>query len=107
MIIRDIKMIFKDIAPEKPFVLDTTMSDMVKIQVEGTGSCDIRAYGQITNLIDFSELAIIRDADYGLINSISEKGVYTISVEGLRNVKIEVNSVSGDLIGYVSEVVAS
>lgn len=107
MRIRDVKMMFKDIAPENPIVLDTTMSDMVKIQIEGSGSCNIKAYGQLTNLIDFSEVAIIRDIDYSLINSISEKGIYTISSEGFRSVKIVVNSVSGELVGYVSEVVAS
>ena len=100
-------MIFKDIAPDKPIILDTTMSDMVKIQIEGNGSCDIKVYGQLTNLIDFSEVAIIRDIDYGLINSISGKGVYTVSAEGFKNIKFEINSVDGDLVGYVSEVGAS
>ena len=44
------------------------------------------------HLIDFSELAIIRDIDYGLINSISEKGIYTVSAVGCRSIKIEINS---------------
>ena len=104
MRIRDLKMIFKDAIPEDSIILDTTMSDMLKIQIEGSGNCDIKVYGQLTNLIDFSELAIIRDIDYSLINSISEKGIYTISTEGCRNIKIEVNFIEGDLMGYVCEV---
>lgn len=107
MRIRGLNMIFKDAIPEKPIVLDTTMSDMLKIQVEGLGTCDIKVYGQLTNLIDFSELAIIRDVDYGLINSISEKGIYTISTVGCRSIKIEVNSIEGELVGYICEVGAS
>ncbi len=107
MRIRNIKEIFKDAIPEEEIILDTTMSDMVKIQIEGSGSCNIKVYGQLTNLIDFSEVAIIRDIDYSLINSISEKGVYTVSAEGFRNIKIEVNSIAGEMTGYVSEVVAS
>jgi len=105
--IRDLKMIFKDVVPEDEIILDTTMSDMLKIQVEGSGSCDIKVYGQLTNLIDFSELAIIRDVDYGLINSISEKGIYTVSTEGCKNIKIEINSIQGELMGYICEVGAS
>ena len=107
MRIRDLKMIFKDAIPEKEIILDTTMSDMLKIQVEGNGSCDIKVYGQLTNLIDFSELAIIRDIDYGLINSISKKGIYTVPAEGCKNIKIEVISIEGDLTGYICEVGAS
>ena len=107
MRVRDLKKIFKDAIPEEPVILDTTMSDMVKIQIEGSGTCDIKCYGQLTNLIDFSELAIIRDIDYGLINSISEKGIYTISAIGCRSIKIEINSIDGELIGYVCEVGAS
>ena len=107
MRIRDVKMIFKDIVPDKPIIIDTTMSDMVKIQIDGSGTCDIKVYGQLTNLIGFSELAIIRDIDYSLINSISEKGIYSISAEGFRSIRIDVNSVDGDLTGYASEVVSS
>ena len=52
-------MIFKDTAPENPIVIDTTMSDMIKIQIEGDGSCDVKVYGQITKDVEFSNLAII------------------------------------------------
>ena len=97
-------MIFKDTAPENPIVIDTTMSDMIKIQIEGDGSCDVKVYGQITKDVEFSNLAIIRDEDYGVINSISGKGMYTVSAEGCRNIKIEINSISGNLTGYMSEV---
>lgn len=107
MRIRDSKMIFKDVIPEDSIILDTTMSDMLKIQIEGTGSCNIKAYGQLTNLIDFSELAIIKDIDYSLINSISEKGFYTISTEGCKNIKIEINSIDGELMGWICEVSSS
>lgn len=100
-------MIFRDEVPEKPIILDTTMSDMLKIQIDGTGSCDIKVYGRLTNLIDFSELVIIKDIDYSFINSISEKGVYTVSTEGLKDVKIVINSVEGFLAGYISEVAES
>lgn len=107
MRIRNIEMIFDGANSEKTLILDTTMSDMIKIQIEGIGTCDIKVYGKITNSIDFSELAIIKDIDYSLINSISEKGIYTVSTEGLKTIKIEVNSIVGDLIGYVSEVAGS
>ena len=33
MRIRDIKMIFKDITPKNPIIVDTTMSDLIKIQM--------------------------------------------------------------------------
>lgn len=105
MRIRNIKMIFKDAVPEEEIILDTTMSDILKIQIEGTGSCNIKVYGQLTNSIDFSEIAIVRDVDYCLINSILERGIYTVSIEGLNRIKIEVNSISGEITGYVSEVV--
>ena len=107
MKIRDVKMIFKDTVPGKPIILNTTMSDMVKIQIQGTGVCDIKVYGRLTDLIDFSDIVIIRDTDYSLINSISEQGMYTVSTEGLKDVKIVVNKVEGELMAYISEVVAS
>lgn len=104
MRIRDIRMIFKDTTPENSIIIDTTMSDMLKIQVEGDGKCDMKVYGQIAKDVAFSKVAIIKDADYSVIDSISEKGIYTVSAEGCRNIKIEVNSINGDLTGYVSEV---
>ena len=52
-------------------------------------------------------MVIIRDTDYSLINSISEQGMYTVSTEGLKDVKIVVNKVEGELMAYISEVVAS
>lgn len=97
-------MLFKDTTPENPIIIDTTMSDMIKIQIEGDGSCDVKVYGQITKDVEFSNLAIIRDEDYGVINSISGKGMYTVSAEGCRNIKIEINAISGNLTGYMSEV---
>ena len=104
MRIRDIKMIFKNITPDNPIIVDTTMSDLIKIQIEGDGNCDVKVYGQITKDVEFSNLAIIRDEDYGVIDSISGKGIYTVSAEGCRNIKIEINSISGNLTGYMSEV---
>ena len=104
MRIRNTQMIFKNSVPEKPIIIDTTMSDIIKIQIAGIGNCDIKIYGRLTNLIDFSELTIIKDIDYSLINSISEKGIYTVSVEGLKDIKININSINGNLEGYVSEV---
>ena len=107
MRVKDLRMIFKDVIPEESIILDTTMSDMLKIQIEGSGSCDIKVYGQLSSLIGFSELAIIKDIDYSLINSISEKGFYTISTEGCKNIKIEINSINGELVGWICEVSSS
>ena len=107
MRIRDIKMIFKNITSDNPIIVDNTMSDLIKIQIEGDGNCDVKVYGQITKDAEFSNLAIIRDEDYGVIDSISGKGIYTVSAEGCRNIKIEINYISSNLAGYVSEVANS
>ena len=107
MRVKDLRMIFNNVVPEESIVLDTTMSDVLKIQIEGSGSCDIKVYGQLSSLIGFSELGIIKDIDYSLINSISGKGLYTISTEGCKNIKIEINSINGELIGWICEVSSS
>lgn len=88
-----------------PYEIDFTRSDLLKIQISGDGNCNIKIYGKINKESDYSEMAIIKDSDYSFINSISEKGVYTVSATGYYKIKIETENADNSLLCVASEVV--
>ena len=88
-----------------PYEIDFTKSDLLKVQVSGDGECDIKIYGKINPKSDYEQMVIIRDSDYGFIDSIVQKGVYTISATGYYRLKIESEIVNDHLMCVASEVV--
>lgn len=88
-----------------PYELDFTRSDLLKIQISGDGDCSIKVYGKINSKSDYAEMAIIKDSDYSFINTITQKGVYTVSATGYYKLKIETKNAVDSLICVASEVV--
>ena len=88
-----------------PYEIDFTKSDLLKIQVSGDGTCNIKVYGKINLKSDYSQMAIIKDSDYSFVNVIAEKGVYTINATGYHKIKIETESADNTLTCVASEVV--
>jgi hypothetical protein len=86
------------------YEIDFTKSDMLKIQVIGNGICQIKVYGKIAKGIDYSEVGILRDCDYNFIDTITEKGIYTVSATGYQTIKISVVNAS-NILCYANEVV--
>ena len=88
-----------------PYEIDFTRSDLLKIQISGDGSCNIKIYGKINPKSDYEQMAIIQDSDYSFIENIVKRGVYTVSATGYYRLKIETESVINDLMCVASEVV--
>lgn len=107
MQIRQQYEIFKNIDTPTSYEIDFTRSDILKIQVSGEGVCSIKVYGKIENDkdIDFAPMAIIQDVDYDFIDTITQKGVYTVSATGYKRLKIDVESTVATLTCVASEVV--
>jgi hypothetical protein len=106
MQIRQKFIVFKNpVDTPSPYEIDFTRSDLLKIQISGSGSCDIKIYGKINPDSDYAQMAIIKDSDYSFIDTISETGVYTISATGYYKLKIETNSADNTITCVASEVV--
>lgn len=88
-----------------PYEIDFTRSDLLKIQISGDGNCSIKIYGKINPKSDYVQMSIIQDSDYTFINNITENGVYTVSATGYYKLKIQTETVSGNLMCVASEVV--
>ena len=87
------------------YEIDFTRSDLLKIQISGEGTCSIKIYGKIDRSVDFAPMLIIRDIDYKFIDTITEKGIYTVSATGYKRLKIDVESTVDTLTCVASEVV--
>ena len=59
---------------------------------------------KIAKEIDYSEVGILRDYDYNFIDTITEKGIYTVSATGYQTIKISVITASS-ISCYANEVV--
>lgn len=88
-----------------PYKIDFTRSDLLKIQISGDGNCSIKIYGKIHPELDYSLMAIIQDSDYSIIDTIIQKGIYTVSGTGYYKIKIETENVDNTLTCVASEVV--
>ena len=85
------------------YEIDFTKSDMLKLQVIGDGTCEIKVYGKISKDLDYLEVSILKDSDYSFINTITEKGLYTVSATGYQMIKVSV--ISAESVScYANEV---
>lgn len=90
MTILEKKLIYSPEQPyEKPYLSKVGEADILKVQVSGTSTCSIKAYGRLSPLMDEQELAVIKDTDYSIVNIISSSGIYTIPCEGYNEIKLE------------------
>ena len=106
MQIRQKYIIFdKPIDTPLPYIINFTRSDLLKIQISGDGNCEIKIYGKINPISDYEQMSIIQDSDYSFIDTITQKGVYTISATGYYELKIETISADSSLLCVASEVV--
>lgn len=105
MQIREQFNIFKNTNTPLVYEIDFTRSDILKIQISGDGSCSIKIYGRLDKKSEYSPMFIIRDVDYNFIDTIVEKGVYTVSATGYQQLKIDVESTQDTLTCIANEVV--
>ena len=90
-----------DLPYEKPYVIKVGEADVLKIQISGTKTCSIKAYGRLSTFMDEQELSIIKDNDYSVINEITKNGIYTVSCEGYNEIKLEVTTPGEDVSCYI------
>ena len=104
MQIREEFLVFENTNTPLEYTIDTLSSDLLKIQVIGTGKCLIEVSAKLTNSDDYSIVAIIDDKTYDMLNSIEKSGLYSVPVTGYKKVKICVKSVVETLRCTAAEV---
>jgi hypothetical protein len=73
-----------------------TVADVCSIDISGDFSGEIIVEGKLDkNCDNYIALTGIDLSSFSLINSISKKGIYEFSVEGIQYVRINVKSISG------------
>ena len=73
-----------------------TLSDVCSLDVSGDFSGEIVIEGKLDkNTDNYIALTGIDLKSFSLINSISGKGIYEFSVEGIQYVRVNIKSISG------------
>lgn len=104
MQIREEFLVFENTNTPLDYEIDTLSSDILKIQVIGSGECLIEVLAKLTNSEDYSPVAIIDDKTFDMIDNIVKSGLYTISVTGYKKIKLSVKSVVNTLKCTAAEV---
>ena len=104
MQIREEFLVFENTNTPLDYEVDTLSSDVLKIQLSGTGNCLIEVVARLTNSNEYSPVAIIDDKTYDMIESITQAGLYSVSITGYKKVKILVKSVVNTLTCVAAEV---
>ena len=97
MQIREEFLVFENTNTPLDYEIDTLSSDLLKIQITGSGECVIEVYAKLTNSNDYSLVAIIDDKTYDMKEIISSAGLYSVSTTGYKKIKICVKSVVNTL----------
>jgi len=82
---------------ESDSLLNTYGSSQLVLQVEGDAtSFSLEVQGIVDeNTKVYRPLAIINNADFAVSNTINEKGIYTIGIDGINRIKLNLSSISG------------
>lgn len=104
MQIREEFLVFENTNTPLTYEIDTLSSDLLKIQIVGTGDCLIEVSAKLTNSDDYSNIAIIDDKTYEMLDSIISSGLYSVPVTGYKKIKLFIKSVVDTLRCTAAEV---
>lgn len=104
MQIREEFLVFENTNTPLTYEIDTLSSDLLKIQIVGTGDCLIEISAKLTNSEDYSAVAIIDDKTYDMLDSIVTSGLYSVPITGYKKVRLSVKSVVNTLKCTAAEV---
>ena len=93
MQIREEFLVFENTNTPLTYEIDTLSSDLLKIQIVGTGDCLIEVSAKLTKSDDYSNIAIIDDKTYEMLDSIIRSGLYSVPVTGYKKIKLFIKSV--------------
>lgn len=82
---------------ESNSLLNTYGGSQLVLQVEGDAtSFSLEVQGIVDDSTKvYRPLAIISNTDFAVSNVISKKGIYTIGVDGINEIKLNLSSISG------------
>ena len=104
MQIREEFLVFENTNTPLDYEIDVLSSDILKIQISGTGTCLIEVYAKLTNANDYSLISIIDDKTYDIREKITTSGLYSVSTTGYKKIKMCIKSVVDTLQCTVAEV---
>ena len=104
MQIREEFLVFENTNTPLDYEIDTLSSDILKIQLIGTGQCEMEVLARLTNSDQYSPVAIINDKTFDMIDCITEAGLYSIAITGYKKIKLLIKSVVNTLTCLAAEV---
>ena len=104
MQIKEEFLVFENTNTPLDYEIDTLSSDILKIQIIGTGECLIEVFAKLTNSEDYNPVAIIDDKTFDMIDAIVKSGLYTVSITGYKKIKLSIQSVVNTLKCIAAEV---
>lgn len=69
-------------------------SDMLQLEVTGTGKFKLQVYAQLSDNGEFFSVAAVSDKDFLINNPITSVGSYKIDVSGFLRIKITVEELT-------------
>lgn len=82
-----------------------TNASTLMLQVSGgAADLELRVYGAMTANGDYAQIAVIDMSDLSKAEAITGNGIYAAPIDGVRNVKVAVEKVSGGAVTVYGEV---
>ena len=96
---------------DSPIVSDifsNTSSDLMSLQIDGSFSaCLIKLEGRTNSDAEWTSLAGINLSDFAMAKTFTKAGIYELGIIGIREVRVEVLSVSGGTVSVFGQMISS
>ena len=97
MVVKKYLDLFKNQSSASSVVIQNTNCDTMSLSISGSFS-SITLKIQGTNTFDstnYFDVAAIKMSDLSVCQQITATGLYTVSIEGMANIKVEITAISG------------
>ena len=97
MAIKETKVFYKNVTeiPEEASILGVINSDILQLEVTGTGAFKLGIYAQLFDDGEFFPVVAISDKDFKAVSFIETTGLYKIDISGFLRVKVVIEQLSG------------
>jgi hypothetical protein len=91
---------------ESNILYNANKGGLMALQIDGDATTfSLSVKGLVNNEeVNLYDLAIIKTSDFTITNSITAKGIYNIIIDGVSEIKVVVNSVSGGGVNAFGKV---
>lgn len=79
-------------------IFETSFCEMANIQCENLSGGSITVSGKLVGASDYTTLALIDNASFDLVSSISTNGLYSVDIVGIDSMKVDINGATAGTI---------